>query len=74
MYIPPERRRRPFPSGVPVTKMSGGLMQDTNGIDFIGQNLIAIGVIGLLMFVYLLFLVRKRWRKGFLHDEEKKHK
>jgi len=47
-------------------------MQSNDGIDFIGQNLIAIGVIGLLMFVYLIFLVRKRWRKGFLHDVDKK--
>lgn len=47
-------------------------MQSNEGIDFIGQNLIAIGIIGLLMFVYLVFLIRKRWRKGFLHDSEKK--
>lgn len=47
-------------------------MQSNEGIDFIGQNLIAIGIIGLLMFVYLVFLIRKRWRKGFLHDSGKK--
>ena len=45
-------------------------MQNSQGISFLGENLIAIGVIGLLMFVYLVLLVRKRWKKGFLHDKE----
>ncbi len=45
-------------------------MQDSQGITFLGENLIAIGIIGLLMFVYLVFLVKKRWKKGFMHDKE----
>ncbi|MGA9120883.1 MAG: hypothetical protein WB699_16070 [Bacteroidota bacterium] len=50
-------------------------MESNDVLDFILQNLIAIGVIGLLMFVYLIFLVRKRWKKGFLHDtDDKKQK
>jgi hypothetical protein len=44
------------------------------GFDFIGQNVIAIGAIGLLMFVYIVLLVRKRWKKDFLHDNKKKEK
>ncbi len=46
--------------------------QSQEGLDFIAQNILAIGIIALLMFVYLVFLVRKRWRKGFLHDTDKK--
>jgi hypothetical protein len=46
-------------------------MQNNDSFSFIGMNLITIAVIGLLMFVYLIFLVRKRWRKGFLHDRKK---
>ncbi len=49
-------------------------MQDSHGISFLGENLLAIGIIGLLMFVYLVLLVRKRWRKGFMHDKEVKKK
>ncbi len=44
-------------------------MQNSQGITFLGENLIAIGGIGLLMFVYVIFLVRKRWKKGFMHDK-----
>ena len=47
---------------------------DNQGMDFIGQNLIAIGIIGLLMFIYLILLIRKRWKRGFLHDQERKPK
>jgi hypothetical protein len=49
----------------------GGTMQTSEGVDFIGQNLIAIGIIGLLMFIYIVLLIRKRWKKGFLHDSDK---
>jgi hypothetical protein len=49
-------------------------MQTNNGISFIGQNIIVVAIVGLLMFIYVLFLVRKRFRKNFLHNPEKKPK
>ncbi len=50
------------------------MMQNSEGVTFLGENLIAIAAIGLLMFVYLVLLVRKRWKKGFLHEKEVKKK
>lgn len=50
------------------------VMQTDNGISFIGQNILLIGIVGLVMFIYVLFLVRKRFRKNFLHDPEEKSK
>ncbi|MDH4071241.1 MAG: hypothetical protein OEV30_12570, partial [Ignavibacteria bacterium] len=42
--------------------------QDTN---FFMDNIVLIGVVGLAFFWYLLMLIRKRSRKGFLHDQKK---
>lgn len=42
--------------------------QDTN---FFMDNIVLIGIVGLAFFWYLLMLIRKRSRKGFLHDEKK---
>ena len=46
-------------------------MQTTDGVDFLGKNILAISAIVLVMFVYVIFLIRKRWRRNFLHDNEK---
>ena len=42
--------------------------QDTN---FFMDNIVLIGVVALAFFWYLLMLIRKRSRKGFLHDPKK---
>ena len=43
--------------------------QDT---DFFRANIVLIGVVALAIFWYLLMLIRKRWRQGFLHHRKKK--
>jgi hypothetical protein len=35
--------------------------------EFLKQNLILIGVVFLVIFAYLVLLIRKRWKRGFLH-------
>jgi hypothetical protein len=44
--------------------------QDSEGVNFIGLNIILISVVALAIFAYLVMLIRKRWKKGFLHDAE----
>ena len=41
---------------------------DSEGVTFLGLNLILLGVVGLLIFAYLVMLIRKRWKHNFLHD------
>ena len=48
------------------------MIQSPEGVDFLGMNLIAIGGIGLLIFVYLVLLIRKRWKQNFLHQPPEK--
>ena len=44
--------------------------QNPEGVNFIGLNIILIGVVALAIFAYLVMLIRKRWKKGFLHDSQ----
>ena len=44
--------------------------QDSQGVNFIGLNIILISVVALAIFAYLVMLIRKRWKKNFLHDAE----
>jgi hypothetical protein len=46
------------------------MTQQSEGVNFIGLNIILIGVVALAIFAYLVMLIRKRWKKGFLHDAE----
>jgi hypothetical protein len=46
--------------------------QDSESVTFLGLNLILIGVVGLLIFGYLVMLIRKRWKHNFLHNVEPK--
>lgn len=48
------------------------MIQSPEGVDFISMNFIAIGGIGLLIFVYLVLLIRKRWKQNFLHQTPEK--
>ena len=49
-------------------------MGDPTLVDFLKNNLILIGIILLVIFVYLLLLIRKRWKQGFLHVPPKENK
>ena len=46
--------------------------QDPQSIDFLGLNIIIIGVFVLAAFAYLVILIRKRWKRDFVHEPEKK--
>lgn len=43
---------------------------DSDSLTFLGNNLLLLGGLLLLIFVYLVVLIRKRWREGFLHTNE----
>ncbi len=43
---------------------------ETDIVSFVGQNLLLVGVVGLLIFVFFLLLTRKRWKENFLHPRE----
>jgi len=43
---------------------------ENDGLTFLGGNLLLLGGLLLLIFIYLVILIRKRWREGFLHTGE----
>ncbi len=49
---------------------------ETDAVSFVGWNLLLIGGIGLLIFIFFVLLTRKRWKANFLHppdpDKDKK--
>ena len=44
------------------------MQPDSDTTSAILSNIFLIAVVGLAIFFYLLILIRKRWKKGFLHD------
>ena len=46
------------------------MLQDSQSFDFLTLNIILISVVVLVIFGYLVMLIRKRWKKNFLHDAE----
>jgi hypothetical protein len=46
-------------------------MGDQAPQSFIGDNLLLIGIIFLAIFIYLVLLIRKRWKDNFLHKNPK---
>ncbi len=50
--------------------MSG---EDPQAISFLQENLLLIGIATIVIFAYLVLLIRKRWKKGFRHDDVKKN-
>lgn len=49
-------------------------MENPTIVDFLKSNLILIGIILVIIFVYLVLLVRKRWKQGFMHVPPKEGK
>jgi hypothetical protein len=41
--------------------------QDKESVSFLGWNIILICCVLLLIFGYLVMLIRKRWKQGFVH-------
>jgi hypothetical protein len=48
--------------------------QDPQSINFLGMNIIIVGVFVLAAFIYLVIMIRKRWKRDFLHEADKKPK
>jgi|WetSurMetagenome_2_1015567.scaffolds.fasta_scaffold112168_3 hypothetical protein len=48
--------------------------QDPQSINFLGMNIIIVGVFVLAAFAYLVIMIRKRWKRDFLHEADKKTK
>jgi hypothetical protein len=48
--------------------------QDPQSINFLGLNIIFVGIFVLAAFAYLIILIRKRWKRDFIHEPEKKPK
>ncbi len=49
-------------------------MQNPANIDFFRDNLVLIGILGVIIFSYLVLLIRKRWKQNFLHGGKDKDK
>lgn len=47
-------------------------MEDPTIVDFLKNNLILLGAIFAVIFIYLVALIRKRWKQDFLHESDKK--
>jgi hypothetical protein len=45
--------------------------QDPQGVGFLGQNIVLIGIVVLVIFGYFVMLIRKRWKQNFLHSKSK---
>jgi len=48
--------------------------QDPQNVNFLGLNIVILGVFALVVFGYLLVIIRKRWKTGFLHKGDKNKK
>lgn len=46
--------------------------QNPQSIDFLGLNIIIVGIFVLAAFAYLLLMIRKRWKRGFIHEPDRK--
>ena len=44
----------------------------SESISFLWMNLLLIAGVGLIIFVYFVLLVRKRWKEGFMHKDRRK--
>ncbi len=49
-------------------------MAEQDPQSFLGMNIIVVGVFALAAFAYLIFLIRKRWKRDFIHEPDNKQK
>lgn len=47
------------------------IVQTPEDVSFLNLNVLLIGVVGLLVFAYLVMIIRRRWRSKFLHERKK---
>jgi hypothetical protein len=43
---------------------------EAESFSFVGMNLLLVGGVGLLIFVFFVLLTRKRWKANFLHPQD----
>jgi hypothetical protein len=43
-------------------------------VNFLGSNILLIGIVFLIFFAYMVLLIRKRWRQNFLHPDPTREK
>ncbi len=43
---------------------------ETDAVSFVGMNLLLVGGVGLLIFIFFVMLTRKRWKANFLHPPD----
>lgn len=48
------------------------IQEEPQSVSFLQQNLLLISIVGLAIFGYLVLIIRKRWKKNFLHDKQQK--
>ena len=44
------------------------MQQESESVSFWAQNILVIGIVAVVIFGYLVMLIRKRWKKNFLHE------
>jgi hypothetical protein len=50
------------------------MQADSESVRSVLENIAIIGIVGLAIFAYLLLLIRKRWKRSFLHEPVEDHK
>ncbi|HET6271878.1 MAG TPA: hypothetical protein VFG32_02740 [Bacteroidota bacterium] len=48
------------------------IQQEPQSVSFLQQNLLLISIVVLAIFGYLVLIIRKRWKKNFLHEKPTK--
>ena len=48
------------------------IQQEPQSVSFLQQNLLLISIVVLAIFGYLVLIIRKRWKKNFLHEKSPK--
>jgi len=43
---------------------------EAESFSFVGLNLLLVGGVGLIIFVFFVLLTRKRWKANFLHPQD----
>ena len=46
--------------------------QDPEAVSFLQENLLLVGIAAIIIFGYLVLLIRKRWKRGFRHNSVNK--
>ncbi len=50
------------------------LIQGPDDISFLNMNVLFIGFVALVVFIYFVLLLRRRWKNKFLHQPRKESK